>query len=136
MESGQQLYNRRAGNGGQMQAQRAGRPANLGHIPARGPPNGHVNAGDIPINLLAIELPTIKPRLLPASVGRAQEMGLTGGEPDPSLSGDAKQLEKENEALRGRLERLEKHAGLPEPREGEESVYKREEVGEREREEA
>src|SRR3954465_946913 len=134
MESGQQRYNRRAGNGGQVQAQRAGGPANLADILERVLDKGIVIAGDIQINLLDIELLTIKLRLLVASVDRAQEMGINWWESDPTLSGDAKQLEKENEDLRARLERLEKRAGLPEPREGEEVVYeaKREEVIERE----
>ena len=136
MESGQQLYNRRAGNGGQIQAQRAGGPANLADILERVLDKGIVIAGDIQINLLDIELLTIKLRLLVASVERAQEMGINWWESDPTLSGDARKLEKENEDLRARLERLEKHAGLPEPREGEEIVYKREEVVEREREES
>jgi hypothetical protein len=95
---------------------------------------GIVIAGDIQINLLDIELLTIKLRLLVASVERAQEMGINWWESDPTLSGDAKELEKENQDLRARLERLETRAGLPAPRAGEEVVYeaKREEVIERE----
>src|SRR3954451_18890908 len=136
MEAGQQpsLYNRRGSNGGRMEAQRPRGPANLADILERVLDKGIVIAGDIQINLLDIELLTIKLRLLVASVDRAQEMGINWWESDPTLSGDAKQLEKENEDLRARLERLEKRAGLPEPREGEEVVYeaKREEVIERE----
>src|SRR3954464_4040497 len=130
MESGQQLYNRRAGNGGQMQAQRAGGPPNLADILERVLDKGIVIAGDIQINLLDIELLTIKLRLLVASVDRAQAMGINWGESDPTLPGDAKELKKENQDLRARLERLEKRAGLPAPRAGEEVVYeaKREEV--------
>src|SRR3954465_15008872 len=122
MESGQQRYNRRAGNGGQVQAQRAGGPANLADILERVLDKGIVIAGDIQINLLDIELLTIKLRLLVASVERAQEMGINWWESDPTLSGNAKQLEKENEDLRARLERLERVAGLPAPRKGEEVV--------------
>ena len=61
---------------------------------------------------------------------RAQEMGINWWESDPALSGNAKELEQENRDLRARLERLEKMAGLPAPREGEEVVYesRREEV--------
>src|SRR3954451_13128153 len=134
MESGQQLYNRRGANGGRIEAQRPGGPANLADILERVLDKGIVIAGDIQINLLDIELLTIKLRLLVASVERAQEMGINWWESDPTLSGDTKKLEKENEDLRARLERLEKQAGLPEPSEGEEIVYKREEVVERERE--
>src|SRR3954447_13155189 len=134
MEAGQQLYNRRAGSGSQVQAQRAGGPANLADILERVLDKGIVIAGDIQINLLDIELLTIKLRLLVASVERAQEMGINWWESDPTLSGDAKELEKENQDLRARLERLERRAGLPAPRAGEEVVYeaKREEVIERE----
>src|SRR3954454_17257939 len=123
MEAGQQLYNRRAGTGSQVQAQRAGGPANLADILERVLDKGIVIAGDIQINLLDIELLTIKLRLLVASVERAQEMGINWWESDPSLSSDAKQLEQENRDLRDRLERLEQLAGLPEPREGEEVIH-------------
>src|SRR5215216_2224218 len=81
---------------------------------------GIVIAGDIQINLLDIELLTIKLRLLVASVERAQEMGINWWESDPSLSAGAKELEEENRDLRERLDRLERLAGLPAPQEGEE----------------
>src|SRR5436190_21653072 len=96
--------------------------ANLADILERVLDKGIVIAGDIQINLLDIELLTIKLRLLVASVERAQEMGINWWESDPSLSGKAKELERENRDLRGRLERLERAAGLPAPREGEEVV--------------
>jgi len=83
---------------------------------------GIVIAGDIQINLLDIELLTIKLRLLVASVERAQEMGINWWESDPTLTSHAKELEEENEDLRERLERLEELAGLPAPRPGEEIV--------------
>jgi hypothetical protein len=80
---------------------------------------GIVIAGDIQINLLDIELLTIKLRLLVASVDRAKEMGINWWENDSSLQaldegedddGDSpvKQLERENDELRERLERLER----------------------------
>jgi hypothetical protein len=68
---------------------------------------GIVIAGDIQINLLDIELLTIKLRLLIASVDRAKEMGIDWWEADPALSGGARELENENRELRRRLERLE-----------------------------
>jgi hypothetical protein len=70
---------------------------------------GIVIAGDIQINLLDIELLTIKLRLLVASVDRAKEMGIDWWEADPSLSMGARrdELEDENRELRERLERLE-----------------------------
>src|SRR5437660_11699841 len=47
---------------------------------------GIVIAGDIQINLLDIELLTIKIRLLIASVDRAREMGINWWESDPTLN--------------------------------------------------
>jgi hypothetical protein len=76
---------------------------------------GIVIAGDIQINLLDIELLTIKLRLLVASVERAREMGINWWEGDASLSSGARELEQENQSLRERLERLEQAAGLPSP---------------------
>jgi len=90
-------------------------PANLADILERVLDKGIVIAGDIQINLLDIELLTIKLRLLVASVDRAREMGINWWESDASLSSDARALEQENQALRERLERLEQAAGLPSP---------------------
>ena len=88
-------------------------PANLADILERVLDKGIVIAGDIQINLLDIELLTIKLRLLVASVDRAREMGINWWETDASLSSDAQALEQENRSLRERLERLEQAAGLP-----------------------
>jgi len=99
-----------------------GRPtetANLADILERVLDKGIVIAGDIQINLLDIELLTIKLRLLIASVDRAREMGINWWETDSSLqSGDddgdrADQLESENRELRERIERLERRIGAP-----------------------
>jgi len=84
---------------------------------------GIVIAGDIQINLLEVELLTIKLRLLIASVERAQEMGINWWEGDPTLQAlgreeitdgdsDRQQLERENRELRERLERIEKQLGV------------------------
>ena len=65
-----------------------GRPAqetNLADILERVLDKGIVIAGDIQINLLDIELLTIKLRLLIASVDRAREMGINWWESDTSL---------------------------------------------------
>jgi hypothetical protein len=94
-------------------------PANLADILERVLDKGIVIAGDIQINLLDIELLTIKLRLLVASVDRAREMGINWWEGDPSLQalengGDApdlERLERENEELRERLDRLERLLG-------------------------
>jgi hypothetical protein len=87
---------------------RDGGPANLADILERVLDKGIVIAGDIQINLLDIELLTIKLRLLIASVDRAREMGINWWESDPSLSRNAKELEQENRELRDRLDRLER----------------------------
>ena len=115
-----------------------GGPANLADILERVLDKGIVIAGDIQINLLDIELLTIKLRLLVASVDRAREMGINWWESDPRLSSAAvtpekdkpevtekevervewdtdpelparnKELEKENRELRRRLKQLER----------------------------
>jgi hypothetical protein len=71
---------------------------------------GVVIAGDIAINLLDIELLTIKVRLLIASADKAKEMGIDWWERDPQLSSKAnrsrdehKELEQENNRLRREL---------------------------------
>ncbi len=87
--------------------------ANLADILERVLDKGIVIAGDIRIDLLDIELLTIRLRLLVASVDKAREMGINWWESDPLLSSEAKSLEQENRDLRERLERLEAAAGLP-----------------------
>jgi Gas vesicle protein len=92
-----------------------GRPSSqdsLADILERVLDKGIVIAGDIQINLLDIELLTIKLRLLVASVDRAKEMGIDWWESDPGLSSGARnELESENRELRERLERLEERVG-------------------------
>ena len=116
------LYNRREPQAPRTAVPAAGGPANLADILERVLDKGIVIAGDIQINLLDIELLTIKLRLLVASVERAQEMGINWWESDPNLTSRAKELEEENDDLRRRLDRLEEVAGLPAPRPGEEVV--------------
>lgn len=69
---------------------------------------GIVIAGDIRINLLDIELLTIKLRILIASVDKAKEMGIDWWEHDPSLSSrhTGSPLEQENRRLRAELDAL------------------------------
>jgi hypothetical protein len=87
-------------------------PANLADILERVLDKGVVIAGDIQINLLDIELLTIKLRLLVASVDRAREMGIDWWESDPSLSSRARrELAAENRDLRERLDELERTVG-------------------------
>ncbi|HET7529826.1 MAG TPA: gas vesicle protein [Mycobacteriales bacterium] len=69
---------------------------------------GVVIAGDIVVNVLDIELLTLKVRLLIASADTAKEMGIDWWETDPFLSRNAADLQRENDDLRARLERLER----------------------------
>lgn len=82
-------------------------PAQLADVLERVLDKGIVIAGDIQINLLDIELLTVKLRLLVASADKAREMGIDWWEGDAFLSrrsGDS--------ALEDRLRRLEQAAGL------------------------
>jgi len=83
--------------------------ANLADILERVLDKGIVIAGDIRINLLDIELLTIKLRLVVASVDKAKEMGIDWWEDDPALSSGArrKELARENAELRERIQALE-----------------------------
>ncbi|MFH7596388.1 gas vesicle protein [Streptomyces racemochromogenes] len=86
-----------------------GSGANLADILERVLDKGVVIAGDIRINLLDIELLTIRLRLVVASVERAKEMGIDWWERDPALSSTARRSElgRENEELRRRVAELE-----------------------------
>ncbi|MFH8484308.1 gas vesicle protein [Streptomyces longisporoflavus] len=83
--------------------------ANLADILERVLDKGIVIAGDIRINLLDIELLTIKLRLIVASVDKAKEMGIDWWEDDPALSSGArrKELARENAELRAQVAELE-----------------------------
>ena len=72
---------------------------------------GIVIAGDIQINLLEIELLTIKLRLVVASVDKAREMGIDWWESDSALTGGARELNDENQRLRGRVDEMERKLG-------------------------
>jgi hypothetical protein len=95
----------------------AGRePANLGDILERVLDKGLVIAGDIRVNLLDIELLTIKLRLVIASLDTASQVGINWWQADPWLSADAangsssRELEEENRQLRSRVKALEARA--------------------------
>jgi Gas vesicle protein len=79
---------------------------NLGDLLERVLDKGVVIAGDIQINLLDIELLTIKLRLLIASVDTARRMGIKWWETDPALAG-ADQGE-DSRSLRERVRSLER----------------------------
>jgi len=82
---------------------------NLADILERVLDKGIVIAGDIKIQLADVDLLNIKIRLLVASVDKAMEMGINWWQQDSYLSSKAKEteIEKENVALKKRLDRLE-----------------------------
>jgi len=82
-------------------------PANLADILERVLDKGVIIAGDIRVNLLDIELLTIKIRLLIVSVDKAIEMGIDWWQHDPMLSSGEQGLAEENKRLRERVEALE-----------------------------
>ena len=84
-------------------------PAQLADVLERVLDKGIVIAGDIQINLLDIELLTVKLRLLVASADKAREMGIDWWQGDPFLSKDG----RDGNRLESRLRRLEQQAGLP-----------------------
>jgi hypothetical protein len=93
-------------------------PSNLADILERVLDKGIVIAGDIQLNLLDIELITIKIRLLIASVDRAREMGINWWESDPTLAVQPHEekvsfraefeQDGDREALEARIDRLER----------------------------
>jgi len=89
---------------------RQGGPAQLADVLERVLDKGIVIAGDIKIDLLDIELLTVRLRLLVASADKAKEMGIDWWEGDPFLTRDG----REKRGLEGRLRRLEQAAGLGE----------------------
>jgi hypothetical protein len=81
-------------------------PAQLADVLERVLDKGIVIAGDIQVNLLDIELLTIRIRLLVASADKAREMGIDWWEGDPFLSrGRRSELED-------RVKALEAEAGI------------------------
>ncbi len=88
-----------------------GQGTNLADILERVLDTGIVIAGDIRVNLLDIELLTIKLRLVVASLETAKEAGIDWWENDPWLSGKSSKLQLENEQLRERIEELESGNG-------------------------
>ena len=91
----------------ELESYRSGQPAQLADVLERVLDKGIVIAGDIQINLLDIELLTVKIRLLIASADKAREMGLDWWQGDPFLSRNG------HGELEERLRKLEEKAGLP-----------------------
>jgi hypothetical protein len=93
------------------------RPDSLADVLERVLDKGVVIAGDIVVNIVDIELLSLKLRLFIASADTAKQMGMDWWSRDPFFSGGAAQvpsggetarLEAENRELRERLERLER----------------------------
>ena len=82
-------------------------PATLADILERVLDKGIIIAGDIRVNLLDIELLTIKLRLLVVSVDKAEEMGIDWWRHDPMLTVRERGLDEENRQLRERIAELE-----------------------------
>ena len=91
----------------ELESYRSGQPAQLADVLERVLDKGIVMAGDIQINLLDIELLTVKIRLLIASADKAREMGIDWWQNDPFLSRNG------HGELEERLRKLEEKAGLP-----------------------
>ena len=96
-----------ARGGSDLAQTRSGQPAQLADVLERVLDKGIVIAGDIQVNLLDIELLTIRLRLLVASADKAREMGIDWWEGDPFLSG-----RRNGDELESRLKRLEAAAGI------------------------
>lgn len=82
-------------------------PASLADILERVLDKGIIIAGDIRVNLLDIELLTIKLRLLVVSVDKAEEMGIDWWRHDPMLTVGERGTAAENRELRARIAELE-----------------------------
>ncbi|NUP29328.1 MAG: gas vesicle protein [Nocardia sp.] len=105
------------GGGGSYEPQPYGgghQSTNLADILERVLDKGLVIAGDIQVNLLDIELLTIKLRLVVASLETAKAVGIDWWETDPWLNSKARTLERqdrdlelENRELRDRIAELE-----------------------------
>jgi len=124
-ETGRPVTTAPRGFGQPMGTSAAPQPASLADVLDRVLDKGIVIAGDVKVNLLDIELLTIKIRLLVASVDKAQEMGIDWWRHDPMLSSGQdgsrsvegqdsegrRSLEQENQELRARIEALEAERG-------------------------
>jgi hypothetical protein len=92
-----------------MQMETALHTTNLAEILDRLLDKGVVIVGDIKIDLVDVELLTIKIRLLIASVDRAKAMGINWWEGDPFLKAtEFKKIKEENTELKRRLALIEK----------------------------
>lgn len=121
----------RYGTGSQVSAGGGRGPTNLGDILERVLDKGLVIAGDIQVNLLDIELLTIKLRLVIASLDTAREVGINWWENDPWLNADAgrrKALEESGRGQNGDREAGNREAGNREAGDGDGTRELQEEI--------
>lgn len=81
-------------------------PNSLADVLERVLDRGVVIAGDIVVNVLDIELLTLKVRLFVASADTAAAMGIDWWKNDPFLHANSRDLEAENRELRARIDEL------------------------------
>jgi hypothetical protein len=110
------LVPERSGTGGRTGQTRDGGNNSLVDVLERVLDKGLVVAGDIRINLLDIELLTIKVRLLIASVDKAREMGIDWWAHDPHLNSKSESEPKklpdvDQKKLSDRMDRIESQLG-------------------------
>ena len=101
---------------------------NLADVLERVLDKGVVIAGDIQVNLLDIELLTIKLRLIIASVDTARRIGINWWETDPMLAAGGGQ--DDHRSLRERVRRLERQLGPGSEDEGDRSLPAADELDE------
>ena len=111
-DSGRQIARGPQGDAYSRRIASATQPANLADLLERVLDKGIVIAGDVTLSLGAVEVLTLKIRLLIASVDKAQEIGINWWQSDPALSSRAKALEEERDQLKERLDRLEARLAL------------------------
>lgn len=85
-----------------------GRTDSLADILERVLDAGIVVAGDIVVQILDIELITLKVRLIIASAETAQQMGIDWWKRDPFLNSQASDLQQRNKELEQRVADLER----------------------------
>jgi hypothetical protein len=94
-------------------SRRSSGPESLADVLERVLDKGVVVIGDIGVNVLDIELLTLKIRLLIASADTAREMGIDWWTSDPFYSSDARRAEEQNRELRERVADLEHQLEQP-----------------------
>lgn len=112
----------RSGGGNRQVASSSG-STNLADLLERVLDKGIVIAGDITVSLGQVELLSIKLRLIVASIDKAQEIGIDWWRSDPALSSQARHLDRQNQDLSARLDRMEQRLqALPAPQQAQDAA--------------